>query len=265
MKKIYAVVLLTLFSFTFTFAQVEGTWKMSPQAVALGVGPNMGDFSWWSNSAADVTTRACFFDDEFVFNPDGSFENVMGSETWLEPWQGVAAEQCGTPVAPHDGSNAATWEYDAAMGMLTVTGMGAHIGLPKVTNNGELSDPMVMVPASITYPVTFSANDDTMFIDINFGPGFWHYVLVRGGANAIDDLVEGQFSFYPNPASSQIKVTSDKMIDEFTIRDITGKVLVERTNTMLNETIDVSAFPAGLYLMESRAGNQRSIEKLVIN
>ena len=43
------------------------TWKMAPQAGAMGVGPSLGDYSWWANNATDVTTRACFFDDEYVF------------------------------------------------------------------------------------------------------------------------------------------------------------------------------------------------------
>lgn len=264
MKKIYAVVLFVLISFSYTFAQVEGTWKLAPQALALGVGPGLGDFSWWSNSAADVTTRACLFDDEFVFNADNSFQNVMGAETWLEGWQGVT-EGCGAPIAPHDGSNAATWEYDAAMGTITITGVGAHLGLAKVINLGELAMPGD-APASITYPVVFNAAEDTMTIDIEIqGGAYWHFVLVKGTTNSIDDLVEGQFSFYPNPATTQIQVVSDKLIDMFTIRDITGKIVVERSNTRLNETIDVSAFPAGIYVMESRAGDKRSIEKLVIN
>jgi hypothetical protein len=84
---------------------LSGTWKMSPEAGALMVGPGLNDGSWWSNSAADVTTRACYFDDEYVFDANGSFSNVLGSETWIEAWQGVAADGCGTPVAPHDGSN----------------------------------------------------------------------------------------------------------------------------------------------------------------
>ena len=120
---------------------VAGTWKMAPIAQALAVGPTQGDFSWWSNSAADVTTRACFFDDQFVFNEDGSFQNVQDGETWLEPWQGVDPESCGAPIAPHDGSNAATWAYDEAAGTVTLTGVGAHLGLEKVHNGGELGSP----------------------------------------------------------------------------------------------------------------------------
>jgi hypothetical protein len=56
-----------MFSVTFAFAQVAGTWKMSPQAAAMGVGPGFGDISWWSNSEADIGVRACYFNDEYVF------------------------------------------------------------------------------------------------------------------------------------------------------------------------------------------------------
>ena len=45
--------------------------------------------------ADDVAARACFFDDEYIFHEDGSFQNILGNETWLEGWQGVDAEQCG--------------------------------------------------------------------------------------------------------------------------------------------------------------------------
>ena len=50
----------------------------------------------------------------------------MDGETWLEAWQGVDSDQCGVPVAPHDGSNASTWEVDAATGSVTLTGL-VHI------------------------------------------------------------------------------------------------------------------------------------------
>jgi len=83
-------------------AVVVGTWKLAPIAQALAVGPAQGDFSWWANGAGDVSTRACLFDDQFVFHADGTFNNVQGEETWLEGWQGMDPEGCGTPVTPHD-------------------------------------------------------------------------------------------------------------------------------------------------------------------
>ena len=46
---------------------------MAPEAGALKVGPAPNNGDWWQSSADDVTTRACYFDDEYIFNSDGSF------------------------------------------------------------------------------------------------------------------------------------------------------------------------------------------------
>ena len=157
-----------------TGSPVEGTWILAPEAGALMVGPSAGNGDWWSSSEEDVTTRACYFDDHYVFNADGSFQNIMDGETWLEAWQGVESDQCGTPVAPHDGSNAATWEYNDASGEVTLTGLGAYLGLPKAVNAGEL--PNVDVPESVTYTVTLEENVMTVVIEAGTGV-FWTYRL----------------------------------------------------------------------------------------
>jgi len=225
---------------------VMGTWKMAPMAQALAVGPAKGDFSWWANGAADVETRACFFDDKFVFNADGTFNNVQDGETWLEGWQGMDPEGCGASVAPHDGSNAATWSYDEVAGTVTLTGVGAHLGLAKVNNAGELTN-IADAPESITYPVVIE--DNTMTIDIDFGGiGFWHFVLEREATtNTVEVVAEDLFNFFPNPANGQIQIQSNEVIDELTIHDITGKVLVQRIKPSSYETVDVSGLTSGLY------------------
>ncbi|MEZ4802973.1 MAG: hypothetical protein R2797_09395 [Gelidibacter sp.] len=155
---------------------MAGTWAMASEAGALGVGPAVGDTSWWNCDAGCVSTRACYYDDTYVFGSDGSFTNNQGSETWIEPWQG-GADACGAPVAPHDGSNPATFNYDAAAGTVTLNGTGAYLGLPKANNQGEL--PNVAVPDSITYNVTF-VDANTIQVYVEAGPGvFWQYKLVR--------------------------------------------------------------------------------------
>lgn len=160
---------------------LAGTWKIAPEAGAIGVGPTAGDTSWWANSAADVTTRACFFDDTYVFNANGTFNNVLGSSTWLEPWQGVNPEACGTPIAPHNGSANATYIYDSVGKTITINGKGAYLGLSKAFNGGELSNP-ANAPASITYNAVLSSNNNVMNLQISIGGGFWHFKLVRVGA-----------------------------------------------------------------------------------
>ncbi len=249
---------------TAPFSIAGTTWKLAPEAVALAVGPTQGDYSWFASSADDVTTRACLFDDKFVFNSDGSFENVQDGSTWLEAWQGMDPEGCGTPVAPHDGSNAATWSYDEAAGTITLTGVGAHLGLAKVHNGGELTSPADAV-ASITYPVVI--DNDRMVVDIDFGGiGYWHFVFVLDGTSSNVEVVkEDLFSFFPNPANSEIQIKSDEVMDELIIRDITGRVMMMKTNPSSNETVNVSSLSSGMYILECRFGNKISVKKLSIN
>ncbi|AXT53857.1 hypothetical protein D1818_24670 [Aquimarina sp. BL5] len=156
---------------------LEGIWKLAPEAGAFKVGPGPGTGDFFANSLEDVTTRACYFDDEYVFSIDGSFSNILGSETWLEGWQGASPDQCGTPVAPHNGSGAATYIFDEGAGTITLNGIGAYLGLPKVVNGGEL--PNVPVPSSITYNVTLSNGNNRMEVIIDIGGAFWTYQLIR--------------------------------------------------------------------------------------
>ena len=158
-----------------------GDWVMLPAAGALGVGPSQGDVSWWASNTADVTTRSCFFNDTFSFQANGDFFNIMDSSTWLETWQGASSDMCGTPVAPHDGSNTMTWEYDSATTSLKIVGQGGHIGIPKAANGFELSAPS-QAPDSLEYLISFSATGDTMYADISAGAGWWHFELVRTSA-----------------------------------------------------------------------------------
>ncbi|WP_335975077.1 PKD domain-containing protein [Gaetbulibacter jejuensis] len=157
---------------------VLGTWKLSTAPGSLGVGPAPGDTSWWNCDAACVTDRACYYDDEYIFNADGTFSNVLGADTWVEGWQG-GGDACGAPVAPHDGSNPATFVYNDIDGTITLNGVGAYIGVPKANNSGELSNP-ADAPASITYNVELSNFDTEMTVSIEAGAGvFWQFHLVK--------------------------------------------------------------------------------------
>jgi|TARA_B110000196_G_scaffold206235_1_gene176712 hypothetical protein len=196
MKKTLVNILLIIFISSISIAQtVEGTWKLAPEAGALGVGPGSGDYGWWSNGEADVTTRACLFDDLYVFNADGSFQNIVGESTWLEPWQGVDPEGCGVPIAPHNGSNAATWTKDVSAGTITILGEGAFVGLAKVTNTAEDGKP---VDNTITYSYKLSADGNRMDVTINGFQGAgstaeWIFKLVK----VVTTPLEGSWSLAP--------------------------------------------------------------------
>jgi hypothetical protein len=155
---------------------LAGAWRLAPEEGALKVGPEEFSGAWWQLGEADVVTRACLMDDVYVFNADGSFENRLGEETWLEPWQG-GDEGCGAPVEPHDGSVPATWSYDADAGQVTLDGQGAFLGLSKAHNNGQLDAPYE-APASITYNV-YLEEDGSLTVSVDYQEGWWTYKMVR--------------------------------------------------------------------------------------
>lgn len=153
-----------------------GTWQVALEDGSLGVGPAVGDVSWFNCNGPCLTERACYFDDTYTFNSDGTFVNGFGDgNTWVEDWQG-AANECNTPIAPHDGSNPATYQFDAVNNTITVSGEGAFIGLSKAVNGAEL--PNVPVPAEVTYNVEFE-NANTMRLNIAVANGIWQYKLVK--------------------------------------------------------------------------------------
>ena len=152
---------------------IKGTWQMT----FMGVGPSKGDVGWYSTKI-DANTRGCLADDEFIFHGNGSFQNKMGTQTWLETWQ-TSVEGCGTPVAPHDGSKLGTW-VDNKNGTFTVYGKGNHVGLPKVYNGGEISN-TADAKDSITYEFSMTG-DSVMSVYCQIANGaYWQFDMVKTG------------------------------------------------------------------------------------
>ena len=187
MKKFYLFSAMVFMAMNL-FAQLEGTWRLAPAAGSLAVGPAQGDYSWWSNSAGDVSVRSCLFDDSLTFGPNGALTHYMDGSTWVEGWQGATGDGCNTPVAPHDGTTNApyTYSYNSSTGELTLNGIGAHMGLAKVINGGEINNP-ANAASSITYISTFSNNNNTLTLEISIGGGWWKFVYQRTNAVTIPD------------------------------------------------------------------------------
>jgi hypothetical protein len=112
----------------------------------------------------------------------------MDGSTWVEGWQGATGDGCSTPVAPHDGTTNApyTYSYNSSTGELTLNGIGAHMGLAKVINGGEINNP-ANAASSITYISTFSNNNNTLTLEISIGGGWWKFVYQRTNAVTLPD------------------------------------------------------------------------------
>ena len=151
-----------------TIDYLIGSW--SPRN--LKVGPYSGAGDWWNYNFSGQ--RPCLEDDVYTFSSDGSLTISHGSETWLENWQTGSGDYCGAPVAPYI-NGTFSWSFDNDV--VTVTGDGAYLVLPKAHNNGEDG-----VASSRSYNIT-SISPTTMqvAIDVSGGAGsvWWTYDLVK--------------------------------------------------------------------------------------
>ena len=164
---------------------LSGTWRLSPNEGAMQVGPMINSADWWQNSPEDVETRWCIFDDEYVFNQDGTFDNIFHGETWVQDWQSdsVDGEGCFSPVYPHDNSNDSYWSLNAESSTVTVYGAGAYLGIAQVINGGELwNDSELNIPDSISYDITYF-DGNIMVLSIGFDQGYWTFTFEKDNSN----------------------------------------------------------------------------------
>ena len=146
---------------------LAGTWYIASEAASIAVSTADGATVHWSLPEADVAKRGCLLDDKFIFGADGSFKNDVGDYTWIEPWQGVGSEGCGVPLSP-SGSAEGTFEYDGDQ--ITISGVGAYLGLPKVYNTGTHQDvASISNISSVSYDVAeFDETAGTLTVTVGY-------------------------------------------------------------------------------------------------
>ncbi|HBS87865.1 MAG: hypothetical protein A2W91_10880 [Bacteroidetes bacterium GWF2_38_335] len=73
------------------------------------------------------------------------------------------------------------------------------------------------------------------------------------------------FTVSPNPATDFIKLAFlDEMEREFTITDVTGKILYKNSSANAETHIDVSSFESGMYFISVSSGKMKLVKKLII-
>ena len=166
------------------------TWTLIQGAGAYKVGPGPNDGSWWTSGDGDVTGRDCEFHDEytFAFDADGTFDYESFDDFYGDGYLGDNSHAC-QPESNFTATQApwgsGTHKFaiikgtgQAGLGQLKVIGLGAHIGLQKVTTNAEITGGPV---ESITYDILSmtqdAVNGDVLVIGCNMGWGWWTFTL----------------------------------------------------------------------------------------
>jgi PKD repeat protein len=161
-------------------------WKLNPAAGALFVGPDLGT-TWWANSASDVTTRDCDWNDRITFKANGpsligTFDYASQGDLWGETYMGFSGDGC-KQIADLPADRAAwgdgTHDFEIIPGtpnQIKVSGLGAYLGLRKAANGQEVTHPQTSVTYDIVDMRTVGGVD-IFEIQVNFGPGIWKFQL----------------------------------------------------------------------------------------
>ena len=76
---------------------------------------------------------------------------------------------------------------------------------------------------------------------------------------------ELKLAAFPNPTDGAVTLTGDWLPDDrLEVRDVFGRVLLQRTAGVARETVDLSSYPAGTYILTlTRAGRPLAGARLV--
>lgn len=166
------------------------TWKLFRDGVSMSVGPNADDPGGFWPGLTNDGSRPCLYTQEFTFNPDGSyvfddmgefwaefgvFNNVpdcgnVTPESCFEATAGNMVNACGDDVSAWL-SGTHSFDFDPSTGSLTLSGLGAWIGIPKLGTSGEFITPQTSVSAQIT--ITEDTGFDVMLVEFIYDGVYW--------------------------------------------------------------------------------------------
>lgn len=161
----------------------EKVWKLAPESDAMHIGPSINE-TWWGNSQADVGTRECHFNDEYIFRVNGEFEYDNKGDFWADDngsgvvWPADLGLDIGCQSNDAWPDKYKAWgsgvhSFTVTENSLTVSGLGAWIGLYKAGTNDEVVEPQ----PSTTYSIS-ELSENRMVIFADYGWGVWRFTLV---------------------------------------------------------------------------------------
>ncbi len=89
-------------------------------------------------------------------------------------------------------------------------------------------------------------------------------VTMLSEAVSLQSIPYTSVRMFPNPASSTVSLIVDSEIEEITITDISGRIVHKQQVGANSARIDISEFPAGLYLVHLATQNEIIIKKMLV-
>lgn len=190
---------------TLLAGQTSKTWRLYRTGTSMGVGPVDNPRSWWA--LENTGQRPCVYYHEFTFDRQGRFIfDDMGAfwgeeAVFAEPQRATCFEATASNMVNSDGADVSAWlsgthafEYNVSTNMVTLTGMGAWMGLPQLTTAGEQITP---VPSK-SFKISIEEREgyDLMHVLYVYEWGIWDFFYASYSNPALEpDVVSFMVDF----------------------------------------------------------------------
>lgn len=204
---------------------VSKTWKLYREGVSMQLGPDATNPGGWWEGLQNDGARPCLYTQEFTFHFDGTYEFNDNGYFWGEygvfdgQWNyEICFEAIPENMINKDNIDVSAWlsgthafTYDPSVGAVTLTGLGAWIGIPKLGATAETTVPIETTGFNIV--ITQETGYDLMHLTFDWGEaGLWSFVYVNYSDPSLEpELVEDE----PPYGEDLPNLTPDEMWNTF--------------------------------------------------
>lgn len=125
----------------------------------------------------------------------------------------------------------------------------------------------------VDQPTNYCDQTSVSSINVEEGQVYYVYVVNTEGESDVfmsstplmgvsDNAIEG-FTYHPNPTTGKLSFKGKDKIDTVVIFNLSGQKIWQETVNATSGQIDLSKFPAGVYLMQVETNGQRGAYKII--
>ncbi len=197
---------------------------------------------------------------EAYFNLQGEiFGNNQGNGSFLSYDHYFNPENLSPGFGQNsDGTLTWTFPHDEWFSINLVVDLDTKTYSMDVDNNGGIPAGTPFNNAAVPYLGAIDFYAPSLFA--NF---FVDDITIAEGVLSVEDVKLSSIKVFPNPMNEVLNISSKEIIDEVTIYDITGKIILSETPNAVSPTINTSQLSRGVYLVKVTVDGSSKVVKVL--
>jgi len=199
--------------------------------------------------------------------PDGKFYRINFGENYEQQFfdnGNVLSATIGSPMEPYQQDCSVTGIDMVMLGsqpLKRIKGTWPYENSGSVEGIGQIGTACPYPTSSVRWLCCYTEDGQTLQFYSSFSCDDFP-VPVRNGGLGISTQSTRAARIYPNPAGQSVTIETLLAGLPFSISDLSGRGILEGKLDNLSQTIDISAFPSGIYLVKIGTGEAEKLIKL---